>query len=106
MQLLIDAGNSRIKWAWCERGHPGEVSAFDTAALDVAALVHAWQAATAAHYTCVAGDVVDAAIRRALPPDCAAHRVFARATACGIANLYEQPAQLGADRWAALIGAR
>jgi len=82
------------------------VSAFDTAALDVPAVTHAWQAATTAHYTCVAGDVVDAAIRRALPPDCAAHRVFARATACGIANLYDQPAQLGADRWAALIGAR
>jgi type III pantothenate kinase len=28
------------------------------------------------------------------------------ATACGITNLYEQPAQLGADRWLALIGAR
>lgn len=106
VQLLIDAGNSRIKWAWCERGHPGEVSALDVSALDAAVLARAWQAATTAHYTCVAGDVVDAAIRRALPPACAAHRVFAGPTACGIANLYDQPAQLGADRWAALIGAR
>ncbi|MDP2824745.1 MAG: type III pantothenate kinase [Sulfuritalea sp.] len=28
------------------------------------------------------------------------------ATACGVKNGYEQPEQLGADRWAALIGAR
>ncbi|MDP3872737.1 MAG: type III pantothenate kinase [Methyloversatilis sp.] len=106
MRLLIDAGNSRIKWAWCDNGRPGAVSALDVATLEVAALAHAWQAATAAHYTCVAGDAVDAAIRRALPPDCVAQRVFAGPTACGIANLYDQPAQLGADRWAALIGAR
>lgn len=106
MRLLIDAGNSRIKWAWCERSRPGEVSALDVSALDAAALARAWQAATTAQYTCVAGDVVDAVIRRALPPDCVAQRVFAGPTACGIANLYDQPAQLGADRWAALIGAR
>lgn len=106
MQLLIDAGNSRIKWAWCKNGRPDAVSALDVPALDVPALTLTWQAATAAHYTCVAGEVVDAAIRRALPSDCAAHRVYARPAACGISNLYDQPAQLGADRWAALIGAR
>lgn len=106
MRLLIDAGNSRIKWAWCEHSRPGEVSALDVSALDAAALARAWQVATTVHYTCVAGDVVDAAIRRALPPDCVAQRVFAGPTACGIVNLYDQPAQLGADRWAALIGAR
>ncbi|MDP2870539.1 type III pantothenate kinase [Methyloversatilis sp.] len=106
MQLLIDAGNSRIKWAWSDAGRPGAVSAVDLATFDVATLAHAWQVATAAHYTCVAGDAVDAAIRRALPSGCAAHRVFAGPSACGIANLYDQPARLGADRWAALIGAR
>jgi type III pantothenate kinase len=106
VQLLIDAGNSRIKWAWFDIGRPGAVSALDITVLDEVALARAWQAATSAHYTCVAGDAVDAAIRRALPPGCAAQRVFARAIACGIANLYDQPAQLGADRWAALIGAR
>jgi hypothetical protein len=28
------------------------------------------------------------------------------AAACGVSNAYDNPAQLGADRWAALIGAR
>ncbi len=33
-------------------------------------------------------------------------RVTAAASACGVTNTYEPPERLGADRWAALIGAR
>ena len=32
--------------------------------------------------------------------------IASTAFACGVTNHYQQPAQLGADRWAALIGAR
>lgn len=106
MQLLIDAGNSRIKWAWCEHHAPGAVSAVDLATLDADALGQAWLAATTARYLCVAGDAVDAILRRALPAGCVVRRLTAQPSAGDIVNLYEHPAQLGADRWAALIGAR
>ncbi len=107
MRLLIDAGNSRIKWAWATGGDVlSGPSAADLAGLDMHTLAPAWQSATTALYTCVAGAAVDAGIRAALPPACAVRRVFATPAACGITNLYGQPSQLGADRWVALIGAR
>ena len=33
------------------------------------------------------------------------HSFVASASCCGVTNTYEQPEQLGADRWAALLGA-
>lgn len=106
MVLLIDAGNSRLKWAWLRDGRPGDEAGIDVAALDGAPLASAWRGATAALYTCVAGDAVDAALRAALPSGCAVHRIRSGEQAAGLTNLYERPAQLGADRWVALIGAR
>jgi type III pantothenate kinase len=106
MVLLIDAGNSRIKWAWLQGDAPGAESGIDVADIDGAPLASAWRNATVAFYTCVAGDAVDAALRAALPPGCVAHRLQAQAAACGITNMYTTPSRLGADRWAALIGAR
>jgi type III pantothenate kinase len=106
MQLLIDAGNSRIKWAWFDGKTPCDDAAADLAGLDAGALAGAWQAATSALYTCVAGDAVDVLIRATLPAGCVARRVRASASECGITSLYDDPAQLGADRWVALIGAR
>ncbi|MBP6095588.1 MAG: type III pantothenate kinase [Methyloversatilis sp.] len=106
MHLLIDAGNSRIKWAWSDGHTLSGAVAVDLDGLDAAVLALAWRPATRAHYACVAGEAAVALIRSALPSACDAHRVLSAATACGITNLYEQPAQLGADRWLALIGAR
>lgn len=106
MHLLIDAGNSRIKWAWSDGQTLSGVTAVDLTELDAAALAPAWQPATRAHFACVAGETTVTLIRKALPAACDAHRICSAAAACGITNLYEQPAQLGADRWLALIGAR
>lgn len=106
MRLLIDAGNSRIKWAWFDGKSLFDDAATELADLNVDALASVWLAATSVLYTCVAGDAVDALIRAALPAGCVVRRVRASASACGITSLYDDPAQLGADRWVALIGAR
>ncbi len=52
----------------------------------------------------VAGEDVRAKIQEALGMEPA--WVSARSEQCGVRSGYAQPAQLGADRWAALIGAR
>lgn len=106
MVLLIDAGNSRLKWAWLCDGVPGNEAGTELGALDTVSLRAVWRDATAAVYACVAGDVIDALLRAALPSGAAVHRVRAESTACGLVNLYDRPGQLGADRWLALIGAR
>ena len=57
----------------------------------------------------VAGSRVRAATIRALEawPDAPApHWLVPQDAQCGVVNSYRNPAQLGSDRWAALIGAR
>lgn len=106
MRLLIDAGNSRLKWAWRQGDALVGEAVTELSGIDAGVLAAAWAPATSALYACVAGAAADQLIRAALPAGATVRRVQAGATLCGITNLYEQPAQLGADRWAALIGAR
>lgn len=108
MILLIDAGNTRIKWGvvdagrWIAEGALGheESAAFSRIADEHRGLRRVFGAN-------VAGAGVASAIARALdrvapPPTWLA----ASAECLGVRNRYDVPSQLGADRWAALIGAR
>ena len=106
--IAVDAGNTRIKWgvhdgrAWLAQG------ALDTgAAGNLAELAGAWPQDAPLAVCNVAG----AAVESALGACFAARRgplcwLRASAAACGVENRYERPETLGADRWAALIGAR
>lgn len=96
--LCIDAGNTRLKWglrdggAWLARG-----TSLDAVAVRPARIL-----------ACnVAGEAPRAAIAAfAARVDVAVEWVRSHAAQCGVENGYEHPDQLGADRWAALIGAR
>jgi type III pantothenate kinase len=107
MILVVDAGNTRIKWGIVhdrEWRAEGALAHAETAALREAALAHAGVSRVLGAN--VAGAAAAARIEAALhgiaPPvewlRSGAHR-------CGVRNLYERPEQLGVDRWAALIGA-
>ena len=108
MIVLIDAGNSRIKWR-LQHETSGRVEAEGALAhedIDSLAGLRP-QALGAARIvgSNVAGTAVAERIARALGTD---HIDWLRPEqqACGVRNLYDHPRQLGADRWAALIGAR
>jgi type III pantothenate kinase len=106
--LAIDAGNTRIKWgvhvdgSWQAQG--------SVATARAARLAAAW-ARLGPPERVIAANVAGARVARALA---AAARPFRRrvrfakskAAQCGVKSSYDKPAQLGADRWAALIGAR
>ena len=105
--LLIDAGNSRIKWAlagitgWQQQGVL-ELADATTLPQQFATL----PAPARILVSNVAGEVVAQQIRVA----CAGWQqsvefIAARAEQCGVRNSYQQPEQLGSDRWAALIAA-
>lgn len=108
MNIAIDAGNSRIKWGvhdgskWLDNG---VLATADVAWLSEAA--DEWPADARVVVCNVAGNEVGESIAALL-----AERhgrvsfLHASAAACGVRNAYEYPRQLGADRWAALIGAR
>ena len=102
MILCLDAGNTRLKWGlfepscgWRESG------ALPLPELDGLRLPEADRAV----FANVAGDEVGERVERMLA-GLPLLRVSARGEQCGVINGYDRPEQLGADRWAALIGAR
>ncbi|HEY8555490.1 MAG TPA: type III pantothenate kinase [Burkholderiales bacterium] len=111
MRLLVDLGNTRLKWVM-SGGGAWEPSALELrgAALEHA-LTEAWSG-LAAPRAVVAVSVADAAAADALERWVRArwgvetHWARAQAEQLGVVNRYREPAALGADRWVALVGAR
>lgn len=111
MTLLVDIGNTRIKWArrtpaglaqggcrmhrgrslaaeldnaWGNAAPPGSVVFANVAGPAAAETLHAW---CRAHWQCEPREIRPAA------------------AALGVYNAYAEPLRLGVDRWAALVGA-
>ncbi|MBC7700808.1 type III pantothenate kinase [Aquabacterium sp.] len=111
--LVIDIGNTRLKWGLYSQGVPGaELLAHGAVVLeDIDHLwIQEWQALAApdAMLGCVvAGDAIKRRVEEQLANWGVKPRwVVSSAQASGVVNGYEHPARLGADRWAAIIGAR
>lgn len=113
--LLIDAGNSRIKWALAVKGElVSQASHFShrDAGPEIAAAELQWQALpkpAQVWISNVAGARVAKLLGDALEahwPGVERHVIGAVARECGVRNRYRTPAALGSDRWAGLIGAR
>ena len=105
--LVIDAGNTRIKWGTHDGAHWLMQSWVDTAR--AAQLKRALAGAPplrAVVVSNVAGAAVREKILQILPPTPAPRWIKSTRAQCGVRNGYDHPAQLGCDRWAALIGAR
>ncbi|WP_295992935.1 type III pantothenate kinase [Rugamonas sp.] len=116
MILLIDAGNTRIKWALLQPGAPlGAWSASGAVRhADLAQLPQAWDASlggrpiTRALLSNVAGSALRARLQLILPAALPAEAVgwFASvARLAGVSNGYRTPSQLGCDRFAGAIAA-
>jgi len=106
MMLLIDAGNSRIKWRLVgENVHASGACTHD--APNDLAVCSETPGITRVLGCNVAGSAKGEALaaiiaRRGLTLEW----ISAGAQRCDVRNMYTHPARLGADRWAALIGAR
>jgi type III pantothenate kinase len=110
MNLVLDLGNSRCKWALAnDTLTPGGAFAYGddfTRALDQAfgPLSRPAQVAAVSVAGAARTDTLAHWVQRRWNLDLL--RFSARAVQCGVTNTYKDPAQLGADRWAALIAAR
>jgi len=115
MLLLIDAGNTRIKWALCDSAASALGSWSKHGAVlheDLSTLAEAWRQASISHVLIsnVAGQTMRDQLEQTL---LRAHGLkplpitwFASTPQLGgIQNNYRNPAQLGCDRFAAAIGA-
>jgi len=106
MILAVDCGNSRVKWGlhdgngWLRNG---------TVALSgIESLKNAWRnVPTEARIVVanVAGPSVRKRLERVLSRRDKVIWSRAKRSECGVTNGYGKPAQLGADRWAALVAA-
>lgn len=105
MILLIDAGNTLIKWALVEGERWLQSGAVPLAQADsLPGQLAACQGIQQVWVSNVAGDSLVQPIRD-ISTAHPAQFIQAQATQCGVYNGYSQPAQLGSDRWAALIAA-
>lgn len=105
--LLIDIGNSRIKWVlaegglWLKQGVAGRT--------EWVALQHAFAGLAPPHKVLVSnvagGEAAQHAYAACAALGCPVEIISAKVGQCGVRNNYERPASLGSDRWAALIAA-
>jgi type III pantothenate kinase len=109
--LLVDIGNSRLKWASLSGGIMTPPAAVVHRDQDLVTLLdQAWgglDAPSRVHGACVISEV-----RRQVVADWVRHHwacplswAVSQSEALGVRNGYDEPTQLGVDRWLALIGA-
>jgi len=114
MILLIDAGNTRVKWALVDAANaPGEWTAYGAVAhADMPQLELAWCEAAASHgvdrvlIANVAGNALRVQLEYVLQrcmPEMQAEWFASLPALAGLTNGYRNPAQLGCDRFAAAI---
>ncbi|MFA7668502.1 MAG: type III pantothenate kinase [Burkholderiaceae bacterium] len=111
LTLLIDAGNTRIKFGWLEHGSMRrEPVALALAHAQLGELA-AWLAALPVRPSAALGaSVVSPGMRGMLDSliesQCGVTVQWQHSSACagGVLNLYDDPGKLGTDRWISLIG--
>jgi type III pantothenate kinase len=109
--LLLDIGNTRVKWAWLEEFGLGASSA---AAHDTTH--RAWQSEIEADgripHRIVVSNVAGPSVRDVVVDWAIGHFsltpevLVSEAEAFGVRNAYAKPEMLGIDRWLALVAAR
>jgi len=106
--LLLDVGNSRLKWALAEQDVPGAAAALEhggdpssaVAAIDAAGFDAIWVAnVTGPAHTVSLGAALQ--LRFGLVP----HFARVEARQAGLAVAYADPQRLGVDRWLGLLAA-
>ncbi len=110
MKLLLDIGNTRIKWAGLHAGRldaGGEIVHRGVPAAMLADAIAALPAAASAAGVNVGGPAVAAAVAAGLQRTHGIAIDWVKTTPAwrGLRNGYADPGQLGTDRWAAVVAA-
>ncbi len=104
--LLVDAGNSRVKWGLWSGGHLAETGATDTDALRAGTASLPRTGFTRMLVSNVAGDRVAEQLLAGVADSTAPEFVETAREQGGVINAYDDPQRMGVDRWMALLGAR
>lgn len=118
--LLIDIGNTFLKWGFYRARRPGQSVRAQDQVVHFGRVLHdeiptvmtewrSFEPPARIVISNVAGTLIRNPVIRALevwPQEHAPYWISSQAEQCGIRNGYLNPAALGCDRWAAMIGAR
>lgn len=110
--LLLDIGNSRLKWGVLDDGtirRTGHVRQSTIREQGLVTLTSKLPRNVDAIFACnVAGSNLATELARLLKSHCNCDVKYARSEKrlCGVTNGYRQPRRLGVDRWVAMIAAR
>lgn len=112
MNILIDMGNTRLKWALLQAGQLGNRYTLVNRQIDRPELIKSWKPIAQPQrlaLACVSSSallelVLSVAVE--LWPTIEIITVKSQANAFGVNNAYLQPEKLGVDRWLALIASR
>jgi type III pantothenate kinase len=110
--LLLDVGNSRIKWGVIDGEDIRRTGHIEQSAIrekGLSALITRLPRTVETVFACnVAGTSIATRLSGAIGMhfDCDVHFARSEKRACGVTNGYRQARRLGVDRWVAMIGAR
>jgi type III pantothenate kinase len=108
MILVFDVGNTRVKWGWAEgRSLLRSVGCLHRGQPDWQLAKEGPQAVDAAYAVSVGAASVNERLAQLVRRrwGCELHMLRSQRRSGGVTNGYAMPQQLGADRWAAVVGA-
>lgn len=109
MNLLIDMGNSRLKWGGAKGGQIITGQSLVNALINRQELIELWQDISRPRrivVSCVSANQLLELVQSValeLWPDADIVLVKSQAQAFGVVNAYQQPGKLGVDRWLSLV---
>ena len=112
MKLLVDIGNTCVKWAVLEKGGPIESQSFTRKKTTIkSSLTSEWKALEgieSIHVSNVAGDKIAQQLTEWTEKKWQITPTFVKSESkrFGVTNSYSDPELLGIDRWLAIIAAR
>jgi type III pantothenate kinase len=107
--LLLDIGNTNLKWAWLLNGEIGSIVTVAHAGRDTGALAtEEWfngNTPGQVYISSVASQELEASLTHWCNQNWDIEPVFIHSTAeaCGVINSYSEPERLGVDRWLSMI---
>ena len=110
--LLIDVGNTRLKWGLLEKGHIRRTGSVTHSKIHDSGFASLTTRLPRRVDLVVASNVAGASFATRLSGvigihwSCDIHCVRCEKKALGLTNSYKQPRQMGVDRWVAMIGAK
>jgi len=111
MKLLVDIGNTRIKWVTLQQAQLSQAQAIAYQGISISEIIRGWQGLArpqSLYISCVGREPFKQELHHELQclwPDINIFYMQTPVVGQGVQNSYKHPEKLGVDRWLAMTGA-